>query len=113
MEFAFVCEFVPTVKMITNRIRHYNLVRWIILMAAGLFYMHNVLFPAIFYLSYGFDPQWAFFALIGILFPIYSLFFCQITAYFSVRQYKKPMVPMADPSTVSEKTLKYRKARCE
>ena len=89
MEPAFVCEFVPTVKMITNRIRHYNLVRWIILIVIGLYGVKSILLPAIFYLSYGFDPQWTFFALVGILLPIYSLFYCQIAAYFSVRQYKK------------------------
>ena len=58
-------------------------------MVVGLYVIRSVLLPAIFYLSFGFDPQWAFFALVGVLFPIYGVFYCQIHAYFSVRNYKK------------------------
>ena len=89
MEPQFVCEFVPTVKMIANRIRHYSTVRWIVIMILSIGLAAYILPTSVRVLLFGFDPQWALYLLISILYPIYGVFFPEINAFFSVRRYKK------------------------
>ena len=89
MEPLFVCEFTPTVKMIASRIRHYSLVRWIFLLVIGVFMVHSVLLPSIFYLSFGFELLWVLMAVVSVVIILHSLFFCEVNAYLSLRRYRK------------------------
>ena len=85
----FECVFVPTVKMIANRIRHYSTGRWIFLMVVGIGCAGYILpSVAINLMWYPFDLTCAFLLFAGALFPIYGVFFPELIAYFSVRRYK-------------------------
>lgn len=89
MEPLFVCEFTPTVKMIASRIRHYHLARWIFLLIIGVFVAHSVLLPSIFFLSFDFDLLLVLMAVVSVVIILYSLFFCEVNGYLSLRRYRK------------------------
>ena len=89
MEPLFICEFQPTVKMLANRNRHYSTGLWILIMIVSFGVAAYVAPSSIGVLLFGFDLQWAIFLLISILYPIYGVFFPEITAFFSLRRYKR------------------------
>ncbi len=86
MEPLFECAFTPTIRMTANRIRHYSLVQYIVLLVIGIWCCQTALPAAIWY---RFDGVWALYALFAVAYLIYGFFMPEIHAYFSVRSFRK------------------------
>jgi len=90
MEPIFVCEFTPTVPMIAARIWKYSKARCAFLLIVGIgVFAYIVSSAVISAMMYGLDSFWMGFLIFSLAFLAYCVFFPRITAYFSIRNYKK------------------------
>ncbi len=86
MEPIFECEFVPTVPMLANRIRRIRPINVILMLVLG-FVCALVTIPRA--VEYRFDGLWLPLFLFGCAYFMFSIFWPEINAWRTVRQYQK------------------------
>ena len=90
MEPVFECDFTPTVRKSANRIRKLSPVRAVLMLILGIGVFTYIMPTAVVTtILYGFQPEWAMFALFSVLYLLYGIFMPEISGYFWVRQFKK------------------------
>ena len=75
--------------MIANRNRHYHTGQWIFLMILGVGLGAYILPTALLALAIQFDVLWAALLVLGVLYPLYGIFYPEVSAFFSVKRYRK------------------------